>query len=234
MIDAQTITGPLPAFIAGLVTSLHCVGMCGPLACSLIPKPGSDNSFAASTALYHLGRTLSYTFIGALAGGLGLVALGWIQIYENSLSRFFPWFLVLFFLLIALRADQFFPKPKVFGTSLFRIQRRIGRLPHPLTSLLTGLLTPLLPCAPLYAVFGLALLTQSPLLGAEFLLLFALGTLPLLWLVQAAFARWQNKLTPLTLSRIQRGLAAVAALVIAMRLYFYETGQDGLFCGFGS
>ena len=47
----------------------------------------------------------------------------------------------------------------------------------------------MLPCGPLYAVFALALMTQSPARGGEFLLLSGLGTLPLLWIVQAAFNR---------------------------------------------
>ena len=93
-----------------------------------------------------------------------------------------------------------------------------------------GLLTPLLPCAPLYAVFGLALMTQSPVRGAEFLLAFGLGTLPLLWITQAAFNRWQSRFSPKTVSRAQRLLALIVAVVLGWRLYAFETGEQGLFC----
>ena len=233
MIDVSGITGAWPAFAAGMVTSLHCAGMCGPLACYLAPPPGSRDNFATVTALYQLGRLLSYTLAGALAGGLGMVALGWVNIYQNSLSRFLPWMLVAFFVLVALRADKLLLRPRFMGTVLIALRRRISGLPRPLAGLGMGILTPLLPCAPLYAVFGLALMTQSPSRGAEFLLLFGLGTLPLLWLVQAVFARWQRVVRPVTLSRIQRGLALAVAVVLAFRLYFFETGQGGLFCGTG-
>lgn len=233
MIDTSAITGPWPAFVAGLVTSLHCAGMCGPLACALTPGPGTSTSFTTVASLYQAGRLLSYTLVGALAGGLGLVALGWIDIYQHSLSRFLPWFLVLFFLMVAARADQWIPKPAFAGRWLMRAQQKARGLPRPVAGLVVGLLTPLLPCAPLYAVFGLALMTQSPVRGAEFLLLFGLGTLPLLWVVQAAFARWQGAISPLTVSRIQRVVALVVALVLGIRLYLFETGQSGLFCGTG-
>lgn len=233
MIDVSTITGPWPAFIAGLVTSLHCAGMCGPLACYIAPKPGSATTFTTVASLYHLGRLLSYTLIGALAGALGMIALGWVEIYQHSLSRFLPWLLVVFFLLVALRVDKFFPKPSFLAPWLARLQLRAQRLPRPLAGLAVGILTPLLPCGPLYAVFGLALMTQSPAQGAEFLLLFGLGTLPLLWAVQAAFSRWQGLISPVRIGQIQRGLALTVAIILGLRLYFFETGQQGLFCGTG-
>lgn len=231
--DISTITGPWPALLAGMVTSLHCAGMCGPLACYLSPKPGSPASFTTVAGLYQAGRLVSYTCIGAIAGGLGMVALGWIDIYQHSLSRFLPWVLVLFFLLVAFRADKLLPRPAFLTPLLGRAQRRIQRLPRPVSGLLIGLLTPLLPCGPLYAVFGLALMTQSPVRGAEFLLLFGLGTLPLLWVVQAAFSRWQGAISPAAVVRLQRGLALVVAVILGLRLYFFETGQGGLFCGTG-
>ncbi len=233
MLDVSSITGPWPAFAAGLVTSLHCAGMCGPLACYLAPKPGSGTSFSTVAGIYHAGRLVSYTLCGALAGGLGMVALGWIDIYQHSLSRFLPWVLVLFFLLVAFRVDKFFPKPAFLTPILARAQARANRLPRPLAGLAIGVLTPLLPCGPLYAIFGLALMTQSPLRGAEFLLMFGLGTLPLLWAVQTAFARWQGAVSPVTISRIQRGLALAVAIILGLRLYYFETGQGGLFCGTG-
>lgn len=233
MIDVSQITGPWPAFLAGMVTSLHCAGMCGPLACYITPQPGSASSFTTVASLYQVGRLLSYTLIGATAGALGMVALGWVDIYQHSLSRFLPWLLVLFFLMVALRVDRFFPKPGFLAPFLARVRLRAQKLPQPVSGLLIGVFTPLLPCGPLYAVFGLALMTQSPVRGAEFLLLFGLGTLPLLWAVQAAFSRWQGAISPVAISRIQRGLALVVAIILGLRLYFFETGQNGLFCSTG-
>jgi sulfite exporter TauE/SafE len=205
--------------------------MCGPLACYLAPKPGDATSFSTVTSLYQMGRLISYTISGALAGGLGMMALGWVDIYQHSLSRFLPWVLVVFFLMLALRMDKILPKPAFLNPLLRQAQSRAGKLPRPAAGLLVGILTPLLPCGPLYAVFGLALMTQSPVRGAEFLLLFGMGTMPLLWIVQSAYSRWQGIVTPVMISRIQRALAFVVAIVLGIRLYYFETGQGGLFCG---
>ena len=82
-----------------------------------------------------------------------------------------------------------------------------------------GLLTPFLPCGPLYLVFGAALLAGSAAKGAEFTLAFGLGTVPLLWLAQHQFHRIRAKLTPLAMSRLRRSLALVTALMLAWRLH---------------
>src|SRR5690606_35355217 len=65
-----SIDGPLTAFVAGLVTSLHCAVMCGPIALLLAPRHGDGSSFLGVTAVYHGTRLLAITLGGALAGGL--------------------------------------------------------------------------------------------------------------------------------------------------------------------
>ncbi|HSP43150.1 MAG TPA: sulfite exporter TauE/SafE family protein, partial [Luteolibacter sp.] len=82
-----------------------------------------------------------------------------------------------------------------------------------------GLLTPLLPCGPLYLVFGAALLAGSAAKGAEFTLAFGLGTVPLLWLAQHSFHRIRARLTPRAMSRLRRGLAFATALMLMWRLH---------------
>ena len=159
-----------------------------------------------------------------------MIALGWVDIYHNSLARFFPWLLVLFFFMVATRLDHFFPKPSFLAKPLAKVQLKLKSLSPPVASLGVGTLTPLLPCAPLYAVFTLALMTQSPIRGAEFLLGFGLGTLPLLWIVQQSYVRWKLKMNPLTIQRLQRSVAFIVFLVLGYRLYLFETGPNGFFC----
>ena len=61
----------LAAFLVGLVGSLHCIGMCGPIAIAL-PVPNSSNlSFFTGRILYNLGRVVTYSFLGAILGLLG-------------------------------------------------------------------------------------------------------------------------------------------------------------------
>ena len=58
----------IAAFFVGLVGSLHCMGMCGPIAIAL-PVPDSSNlSFFTGRILYNLGRVVTYAFLGAILG----------------------------------------------------------------------------------------------------------------------------------------------------------------------
>jgi uncharacterized protein len=76
----------------------------------------------------------------------------------------------------------------------------------------------LLPCGPLYFMIVLAAVTGSAARGAELLLAFGLGTVPLLWLVQSNFGWWRQRFGPERLRWAQSILALVAAGVIAWRL----------------
>src|SRR5579859_1312541 len=62
----------LPAFILGLIGSLHCAGMCGPLAMALPVTGHSRISFTLGRAAYNLGRITTYCLIGAIFGAIGL------------------------------------------------------------------------------------------------------------------------------------------------------------------
>lgn len=204
------------AFLAGLVTSVHCVGMCGPLSCSwaVSAAPGSAQFFR-DTGLYHAGRLLAYGLVGALAGAIGVLPLGFFQ---QGAGLVLPWLMVLAFALVGLGLDQRLPKPGFLARPLRRLQTAAFRLKSGPRSGLLGLATPLLPCGPLYLIFGLALANGSALKGAGFTVAFGLGTLPLLWLAQTGLHRLGGVLTPAALGRLQRGLALGTALLLAWRL----------------
>ncbi|PAW77316.1 MAG: hypothetical protein B9S27_08305, partial [Opitutia bacterium Tous-C8FEB] len=68
--DLAAVNSPAAAFAAGLVTSLHCAGMCGPLACALLPVRAGAGSAPAVATAYHGARLAAYGLLGAVAGGL--------------------------------------------------------------------------------------------------------------------------------------------------------------------
>src|SRR3954468_13085541 len=107
MMELAAINSPGAAFVAGLITSLHCAGMCGPLACSLMPVRGDRADAQTVSTVYHVARLGGYTMLGALAGGLGSTPLSWVS---QSALRWLPWVLVLFFVGLALRWDRHLPK----------------------------------------------------------------------------------------------------------------------------
>jgi sulfite exporter TauE/SafE len=212
--ELAAVHTPVAAFVAGLVTSLHCVGMCGPLACWL--RPGRTGEDAATIfATYQGMRLASYTLLGLLAGALGGLPLAWLG---DGALRWIPWALVAFFVSVALRLDRHLGKSLL----LVRLGLRVQQWARPKSGLAAaaalGAATPLLPCGPLYFVAALAALTGSAARGAEFMLAFGLGTLPLLWFAQAQFGWLRARLSPVAIGRIQRSLALAAALVVAWRL----------------
>ena len=213
--ELAAVNSPAAAFVAGLVTSLHCAGMCGPLACSLMPVRGDRADAQTVSTVYHVTRLASYALLGALAGGIGRAPLLWLS--QSSL-RWLPWLLVLFFVALALRWDRHLPKIAALGKLTWKIQGWMRGRSRVESAAALGLATPLLPCGPLYFIVSLGLLSGSVLHGAEMMLAFGLGTVPLLWLAQTQFHWVRQKLSPLWLGRVRVTLALATALVIAWRL----------------
>jgi sulfite exporter TauE/SafE len=215
MIELAAINSPGAALVAGLVTSLHCAGMCGPLACTLLPVRGDRADVQTVTTAYHIARLAGYAALGALAGGLGAAPLAWVS---GSALRWVPWVFVLFFVALALRWDRWLPK--IFALTRFtgKLQGWLRGRSRVKAAVAMGLATPLLPCGPLHFLVALALLSGSALRGVEFMLAFGLGTVPLLWLAQTRFHWVRDRLSPLWLERTRVALALGAAVVIGWRL----------------
>lgn len=209
------INSPSAAFVAGLVTSLHCAGMCGPLACSLMPVKGDRSDAQTVSTVYHLSRLTSYALLGGLAGGFGSAPL---SLVSQSALRWLPWVMVVFFVALALRWDRHLPKIAIFGRVPFRLQAWLRGRSRTSAAAVFGFATPLLPCGPLYFVVALALLAGSAVRGVEVMLAFGLGTVPLLWLAQTQFHWVRQKLSPLWLGRARLTLALTTAGVIGWRL----------------
>ncbi len=197
------------AFVAGLVTSLHCAGMCGPLLCAALPKP---------TPSYHAGRLVSYSALGAICGAIGSVPL---QKMLKTPLAVLPWVLVALMLLIAFGLKPRLPRPmflrKWYARRLLARQASTPAGPH-WKGFGLGLVTPLLPCGPLYLMLGATLLAGSALQGLQFAAAFVLGTIPMLWVAQGSFGLLGRRLSPQRMSQIQRGLALFAAGILIWRL----------------
>lgn len=213
--ELAAVNSPAAAFVAGLVTSLHCAAMCGPLACTLMPGRGDRSDATTVSTVYHLSRLAGYATLGALAGGIGRAPLLWLS---QSALRWLPWALVLLFVGIALRWDRHLPKIAVLGRFSWKLQAWLRGRSRVEAAAALGLATPLLPCGPLYFMIALALLAGSPLRGIEVMLAFGLGTVPLLWLAQSQFQWVRRRLSPLWLGRMRVTLALATASLIGWRL----------------
>jgi hypothetical protein len=202
--------------------------MCGPLACAwLIGGPGKPGHPLRDTALYHAARLTAYGMVGFAAGAVGAWPLQW---FHHGAGIVLPWLLVLAFAAVGLGLDRWLPRPRLFNSLISKFRLRLHGLGSAARASSIGLATPLLPCGPLYLMFGLAMTGGSGVQGAQFTVAFGLGTLPLLAVMQTA-TRWLNlRLSPLTLRRVQRGIACSAAMVMAWRLRGTFTGDFETIC----
>ena len=220
MTGTAEITGPLAALLAGLITSLHCVGMCGPLACSACARSGGKGSMPA-TLVYHGSRLFSYALLGVAAG---LVGRRLSDALSGGATRWMTWLFVIFFLAVAVGLDKRLRVPMPKGVMAWLggvsakcgVQGRAGVL---------GFFTPLLPCAPLYLVLVAAALSGSAVDGGAIMAAFALGTIPLLFVLQSQFFRLGAVWSPRTMDYMRRGLALTSVVLLLMRgTYSAHTG----------
>ena len=170
----------ITALFMGAMGSLHCVGMCGPLALSLPVTRLTTGGKIMATLLYNLGRTTTYVFLGAVFGliGLSFGMVGLQQILSISLG--------VIILLVLL-----FPKNKFIHTGNGKLQKYFSGVRNKLGQLLKnekyqsvyliGLLNGLLPCGLLYMALAVAVATASIEKSILFMFFFGLGTIPLMW-----------------------------------------------------
>jgi len=214
---------PLAAFAAGSVASLHCVGMCGPLSCSLIGGAGRL-SMLGSHSFYHLGRLVSYAALGAVAGGLGERVVSWLG--ENP-GRFAPWAFAAFFVALAFNIDGVFTRWQARKGLGRGVLQKAYRLSGHTRGLSLGLATPLIPCGPLYLILWATTMSGSVADGALVMAAFALGTAPMMLLAQSGWSWLAARMTPRRQSWLRRGLALAAVGLLCMRA-FLDTGAESL------
>jgi sulfite exporter TauE/SafE len=179
-----------------LVASLHCAGMCAPLSCAMF-----RTCAGGKLAGYHIARALSYTALGALLGEVGGAAA---PLFAAQSARLVPVALAALFLAMAFGLDRALPGA--------RLPRRLPAGPAML-----GLLTPLIPCGPLYLMLGVSLISGSWGRGALLMVCFALGTMPLYLLAQWQWFHLCGRMSPRMLRTTQRVLACISAGVVAWR-----------------
>lgn len=180
---------------ASLLGSMHCVGMCGPLAiwASGAGDRISGKQMALATTLYHFGRLQTYALAGLLAGAAGhLLDIGGQTLGVQLLAaRIVGGLMIVFGFLrlsqllrargmsnktIALTA----PRPSLITGLLLKLRPYVFRLPVATRGLATGLLTALLPCGWLYLFALVAAGTGSPVMGSIVMIAFWVGTVPAL------------------------------------------------------
>lgn len=217
---AETNMGYGLIFVVGLVTSMHCVAMCGGINLSQsMPggaraKGGGRLSAFRPAFLYNLGRVASYTAIGFVVGALGS-AINFSSAAQGGLKLVAGVFMIVMginMLNLFPGLRKFIPgMPRVFARE---IDKRQGESNSPL---IVGALNGFMPCGPLQAMQVYALSTGSAAAGALSMFLFCLGTVPLMFGLGAASAALGRKFT-------RKAMTAGAVLVVALGLSVFTQG----------
>ncbi|MDR3598333.1 sulfite exporter TauE/SafE family protein [Clostridium sp.] len=202
-------------FVVGMLTSIHCVGMCGGIMLtqslsknSIVNEKQSKLKTLMPAILYNAGRVASYTIIGGIVGALGSVLSLSLNV-KAGLQIFAGLFMVIMGL-------------NMTGFSLFR--KLNIKLPwssckiknKPKAPFLVGILNGLMPCGPLQTMQLYALGTGSAAAGAISMFLFSLGTVPLM-LVFGAISGLLSKGYTKQLLKLSGILVVILGLIMGNR-----------------
>lgn len=204
-------------FVIGILTSIHCVAMCGGINISQCSKYSYNSTKKSSklypSFLYNMGRVVSYTVIGAVVGALGSVIsfTGWTKAIVTILSG-------ILMLIMGLNMLNVFPWLRKFNPTIPRFFRsKVNKQKANKGPFYVGLLNGLMPCGPLQAMQIYALSTGSALQGALSMFLFAVGTVPLMFTLGALSSFLSEKFN-------KKMMKVSAALVIILAVVMIDRG----------
>ena len=169
-------------FVYGLITSLHCIGMCGGIVFAVSCRE-TNRARLLENAKYQVSRILSYSAVGLALGGLGSVFS-----LSPRLRAYIPIIGGILMLIIGLSllfGGSAFPAPRFYSEKLRKIRFA--------NSVALGLLTGLFPCASMQSVQLYALASGNALRGMAVMAAFALGSAPLLFLFGTLQTVLKNK-----------------------------------------
>jgi len=203
------------AIFLGLVSSAHCVGMCGPLALSLplssLPAMGRFQA----RLMYHAGRLSVYGSLGAIFGVLGR------HIYLSGFQQIFSIVLGVVILVSAVlagwssdhRTPAFIGKIRQpLNKLIFRLWQSRGRYRY----FILGMANGLLPCGMVYLAIAGALSFSRVWESVIFMIVFGAGTLPALLLLGSS-SRLAGVRTRAFIRKAMPGLMALMGALLILR-----------------
>lgn len=207
-------------FLIGLLTSVHCIAMCGGICLSqCVPKKVENSNviskFAAlrPSLYYNLGRVISYTVIGGIVGAIGSVVS-----FSGTMKGFVQIFAGVFMVIMGLNMLNIFPALRKFNPRMPKIfAKKIYAQRYSNSPLYIGLLNGLMPCGPLQAMQLYALSTGSPVKGAISMFIFSVGTVPLMFAFGALSSFLNKKFT-------SKMMTVSAVLVVLLGVFMFNNG----------
>ena len=172
----------IPGFLLGLISSFHCIGMCGPIALLLPVKQNGPGEKMVALFLYNIGRVFTYAILGTILGVVGRRI--YLAGFEQSFSVILGALLLILLVAFAINKSLLHKKPGGFVFNpVQRIIARQLRSPHFSAIFLIGAANGLLPCGMVYFALAGALATGTVVKAVIFMTAFGLGTAPLMMLM---------------------------------------------------
>lgn len=211
MVAAEVIS---IAFIMGAVGSLHCIGMCGPIAMALPMGNRSPGSRMLGGSIYNLGRITTYSLLGLALGTVGDFLI--TPKVQSTVSVVFGAGILLYLLLPPQVKKTVSLKGPTQGFFL-NLRKHLSKLlssPSNTSLYSIGLLNGLLPCGMIYLALTTSFLTGSAVNGSLFMAAFGLGTFPAM-LAIVFFGSYLNQKVRFSLRKaVPVFLACMAALLV--------------------
>jgi len=209
------------AFIFGLISSFHCVGMCGPIAMMLPVDRNNEAKKVSQIITYHIGKLFAYGILGLIFGLLGK------SFYLAGMQQQLSIIVGILMIIVALVPEKVFAKynfSKPVYKIISKVKSNLGQQfkNKSYKSLFTiGLLNGFLPCGMVYvAIFG-AIAMQSVSLGISYMLLFGIGTIPMLTAVI-----YLSNLISFSFRGTLQKIIPVVAVIIGMLFIIRGLGLD--------
>lgn len=207
---------PYLALSMGLISSFHCVGMCGPIALALPVHRGTRTQQVAGVIAYNAGRALTYALFGMVIGTLG-ASMAWLGVLRYA-SMGVGVAMLAYVLWPAWLEDRL-RMPAFWQQMVGRLRQKMGFYlkRHDLPAMvLLGMLNGAIPCGMVYMALLSSVATGSVWGGGGFMMLFGLGTMPAMLALGIA----RQQLTPAVRMRIRKltpVLLAVAGIWLLAR-----------------
>lgn len=227
------------ALTLGFFGSLHCLGMCGPLALAFCDRQGQNTTQQLVTGIsYNLGRTITYGLMGLVFGLLG--SFLFMADMQKVLSIVLGVLLILFFL-FSIDLDKKISSTGIFSKFYQYLQSNLSTLlkkSNGYNPLYLGMLNGFLPCGLVYLALTGALSTGHLISGMSFMFYFGLGTTPML----LSLTMGQHWLKPKLRHRIRRIIPYVTlafgifllyrglAVDIPKELDFWQAMRNPIMC----
>lgn len=181
------------AFLMGLVGSLHCIGMCGPLALALPVSHTNDGNRLLGGLIYNAGRIITYALLGVVLGLAGqfLLPVAW----QQTLSILIGVVILIYLFLPVKKLTNSVGFISALNKPFLALRQAMGKLfsQRKFSSLFSiGLLNGLLPCGLVYLAISSSFVTGDVWKGGLFMMFFGMGTLPLM-LATVFFGSYMNQ-----------------------------------------